>query len=74
MKSKAISEYEQAKMDRQLACWSRWVSARIIYRKVKDNPPDWFDWLEKELDGTGYTLSEEVFKEIKKKYDRTTQH
>lgn len=69
MKSKAATQYEQEKMDRQLACWSRWVSARIIYRKVKENPPDWFEWLEKALDGTGYTLSKKVFEEIKNKFN-----
>lgn len=72
VKSKAMLEYEQMLMDKQLACRSRWISSRIIYRKLKEDPPDWFAWLEKSLDGTGYTLTEDVFEEIKKKYNELT--
>ena len=58
---------EQVK--RHQKCWDRWVDARIIYRKLKNNPPDWFEWLEKELDGTHYKLTEKTFNEIIEKYE-----
>jgi len=54
---------------RHQKCWNRWVDARVIYRSLKKDPPEWFDWLEKELDGTHYKLSEETFNEIKEKYE-----
>jgi hypothetical protein len=69
--SKCLTEYEEKLKRKQLASWSRWVDSRAIYRRLKDNPPDWFEWLEKQLDGTHYTLTEETFKEIKQRYEKT---
>jgi len=54
---------------RHQKCWDRWVYARVIYRELKNNPPEWFEWLEKELDGTHYKLTEKTFNEIKEKYE-----
>lgn len=66
---KKIDIYEYPECVKQLKCWSRWVDARVIYRKLKDNPPDWFEWLENSLDGTHYTLTEETFNKIKERYE-----
>jgi hypothetical protein len=70
MKTKYLSEHEQRLKQKQLESWSRWVDARVIYRKLKPNPPDWFKWLESALDGTHYTLTEETFNLIKEKYEK----
>jgi len=53
---------------KQLESWDRWVLSRVIYRKLKPNPPDWFEWLEKQLKNTHYTLTQETFNKIIKLY------
>jgi hypothetical protein len=71
MSKKHLAEYEEKLKQKQLESWSRWVSCMVIYRRLKDNPPDWFEWLEKQLEGTHYTMTEETYKEIKQRYERT---
>lgn len=68
MKKQYLSEHEEKLKQKQLECWSRWVDSRVVYRKLKGNPPDWFNWLENALKGTHYTLTEETFNLIKEKY------
>lgn len=65
----AAEQYQKEIKDRQLACYSRWVDARVIYRKIKPLELDWVLWLEEQLGGTHYTLTEAIFKEIKEKYE-----
>ena len=66
---KAIDQYETEKANKQLASWTRWVDAREIQRKLRANPPEWNEWLDKQLFGTHYTLTEDVFNVIKQKYN-----
>jgi len=68
---KLNDEQELIIINRHLKCWHRWVECRVIYRKLKPNPPEWFEWLEKKLEGTHYSLTEETYQEIKKYYEKT---
>jgi len=68
-RQKLTDEAFRNQIQRHQECWHRWVDARCIYKKLLNNKPDWFEWLEKQLDGTHYTLNEKTFNEIKLKYE-----
>jgi len=57
-----IDIYKDPVSIRQLACWERWVNARVIFRKNKDHLN--IKWLEDKLNGTYYTLSEQSYNDI----------
>jgi hypothetical protein len=68
-RQKLTDEAIQKQIARHQKCWHRWVECRVIYRKLLNDKPDWFEWLENSLDGTHYSLTEETYNKIIKLYN-----
>jgi hypothetical protein len=63
----ALTEYEQAKANKQLESWNRYVWSKVLLRRLEltgVNVESYFNFLV----GKHYTLTEKEFQEIKELY------
>ena len=66
-KQEKKAESDECLGKKQLESWARWVDSRVIQRKLKNNNLP-YEWIDKYLDNSWYTMTSETFKLITDKY------
>jgi len=69
MRNPPLTEYDQAQIKKHEKCWHRWVTCKVWYREVLKTDEVLAREILSMINGKHYTITEELFNQIKTKYE-----